>query len=129
MSRAEIEAISDGLTGLYNHRYLHERLAEEIERAREQKTAISLLFCNLDHFKQFNEARGHSSGDKALRNVAHVLEQAIRRIDLAARFGGEEFVLVLIEPLSTAPWRWPSASARTSTRSASRSTTTPSPSA
>ena len=90
--RAEIDAITDGLTGLYNHRYLHERLAEQIERAREQDASLSLLFCNLDHFKQFNDERGHSNGDKALRSVAHVLEQAVRRIDLAARFGGEEFV-------------------------------------
>ena len=96
-SRAEIDAITDGLTGLYNHRYLHERLAEQIERAREESASLSLLFCNLDHFKQFNDERGHSSGDKALRTVAHVLEQAIRRVDLAARFGGEEFVLVLID--------------------------------
>jgi diguanylate cyclase (GGDEF)-like protein len=96
-SRTEIDAITDGLTGLYNHRYLHERLAEQIERAHEESAALSLLFCNLDHFKQFNDERGHSSGDKALRAVAHVLEQAIRRVDLATRFGGEEFVVVLMD--------------------------------
>ena len=96
-SRGEVDAITDGLTGLYNHRYLHERLAEQIERAHEEDAPLSLLFCNLDHFKQFNDERGHSSGDKALRTVAHVFEQALRRVDLAARFGGEEFVLVLID--------------------------------
>ena len=96
-SHTEIDAITDGLTGLYNHRYLHERLAEQIERAGDEHASLSLLFCNLDHFKQFNDERGHSNGDKALRAVAHVLEQAVRRVDLAARFGGEEFVLVLMD--------------------------------
>ena len=97
MSRAEIDAITDGLTGLYNHRYLHERLSEELARSREQEQPLSVLFCDLDHFKQFNDRNGHSAGDAALREVAHIIEQSMRSIDLAARYGGEEFVVVLVE--------------------------------
>jgi diguanylate cyclase (GGDEF)-like protein len=96
-SRAEIDAITDGLTGLYNHRYLHERLKEELERAAEQETSVSVLFADLDHFKQYNDDLGHSAGDRVLRAVAQVFEQSVRRVDLAARYGGEEFVAVLID--------------------------------
>ena len=62
-SRAEVEAITDGLTGLYNHRYLHERLEEELERARRRGSTLSLLFCDCDHFKSYNDAYGHKAGD------------------------------------------------------------------
>ena len=97
LSRAEIDAITDALTGLYNHRYLHERLSEEITRAREQDMPLSMLFCDLDHFKEYNDRNGHSAGDGALREVAHIIEQSVRNIDIAARYGGEEFVVVLVE--------------------------------
>ena len=95
--RAELDAITDGLTGLYNHRYLHERLTEEVRRSAEADTPLSLLFCDIDAFKEFNEHLGHRAGDNALRAVAHAIEQSIRSVDLAARFGGEEFVVALIE--------------------------------
>ena len=97
LSRAEIDAITDALTGLYNHRYLHERLSEELSRSREQGQPLSVLFCDLDHFKQYNDRNGHSAGDAALRDVAHIIEQSVRSIDIAARYGGEEFVVVLVE--------------------------------
>jgi diguanylate cyclase (GGDEF)-like protein/excisionase family DNA binding protein len=96
LSREALDAITDGLTGLYNHRYLHERLSEEIERAREHDENLSLLFCDLDQFKSFNDTHGHSAGDAALRGVARILESCIRKVDLASRYGGEEFVGVLI---------------------------------
>jgi diguanylate cyclase (GGDEF)-like protein len=96
-SRAEVEAITDGLTGLYNHRYLHERLEEELERAARRETTLSLLFCDCDCFKDFNDAWGHKAGDAALARIARVVEARSRRIDLAARYGGEEFVLVLVD--------------------------------
>jgi diguanylate cyclase (GGDEF)-like protein/excisionase family DNA binding protein len=95
-SRAEVEAITDGLTGLYNHRYLHERLEEELQRAERYDDKISLLFVDCDDFKGFNDAYGHKAGDQALARIARVLESCSRRIDLAARYGGEEFVLVLV---------------------------------
>jgi diguanylate cyclase (GGDEF)-like protein/excisionase family DNA binding protein len=97
LSRAEIDAITDALTGLYNHRYLHERLSEELARAREHERPLSLLFCDLDHFKEYNDRNSHSAGDAALREVAHIIEQSVRSIDIAARYGGEEFVVALVE--------------------------------
>ncbi len=96
-SRAEVEAITDGLTGLYNHRYLHERLEEEIERARRHKTRLSLLFFDCDDFKRYNDLYGHKAGDAALTRIARIAEGCSRRVDLAARYGGEEFVLVLVD--------------------------------
>ena len=96
LSRTALDAITDGLTGLYNHRYLHERLSEEIERAREDNRPLSLLFCGLDQFKSFNERFGHSAGDDALRGVARVIDGAVRHVDLAARYGGEEFAVILL---------------------------------
>ena len=96
-SRAEVEAITDGLTGLYNHRYLHERLEEELERARRRESKLSLLFCDCDQFKAYNDAYGHKAGDAALSRIARIIEACSRRVDLAARYGGEEFVLALID--------------------------------
>jgi len=96
-SRAEVEAITDGLTGLYNHRYLHERLEEELKRARRRKSMLSLLFCDCDQFKAYNDLYGHKAGDAALARIARIIEACGRRVDLAARYGGEEFVLVLVD--------------------------------
>jgi diguanylate cyclase (GGDEF)-like protein len=97
LSRAEIDAITDALTGLYNHRYLHERLSEELHRARELQRPLSVLFCDLDHFKGYNDTNGHSAGDAVLREVSHVIEQSVRNVDVAGRYGGEEFVVILVE--------------------------------
>jgi diguanylate cyclase (GGDEF)-like protein/excisionase family DNA binding protein len=97
LSRAEIDAITDALTGLYNHRYLHERLSEELHRAREAEHPLSVLFCDLDHFKSYNDTHGHSAGDAVLREVAHLIEQSLRNVDIAGRYGGEEFVVLLVE--------------------------------
>jgi len=95
LSRAEIDAITDGLTGLYNHRHLHERLAEEIGEPGMGGRALSLLFCDLDFFKDYNDRHGHAAGDEALRATARIIEQCTRRDDVAARYGGEEFVVLL----------------------------------
>jgi diguanylate cyclase (GGDEF)-like protein/excisionase family DNA binding protein len=97
LGHVELEAISDGLTGLYNHRYLHERLDEEIERCVLQGGSLALLLIDLDDFRAFNDHYGHSAGDRALREVAHVIESSLRQVDLAARYGGEEFAAILID--------------------------------
>ena len=96
-SRAELEATTDGLTGLYNHRYLHERLTEELVRAHQKKAQLSLLLCGLDEFRRYNEVCGYKAGDEALCRVARIIEASCRQVDLAARFGGEEFTVVLLE--------------------------------
>ena len=97
LGHAELEAITDGLTGLYNHRYLHERLDEEIERCVYHGGGLALLLIDLDDFKAFNDRHGHSAGDRALRGVARVIESSLRQVDLAARYGGEEFAVILID--------------------------------
>jgi len=95
--RSEVEAITDALTGLYNHRYFHERLSEEVDRCREEGGELSLLFCDLDNFRAFNELHGHGAGDRAIRGAARIVEDSVRHVDLAARFGGQEFAAILID--------------------------------
>jgi diguanylate cyclase (GGDEF)-like protein/excisionase family DNA binding protein len=97
MSRAQLEAITDEVTGLYNHRHLHERLADELERAAEQGSRVALLLCDVDEFKTFNDAYGHSAGDRALHDIARIIEGSARHVDMAARYSGEEFAVVLID--------------------------------
>jgi diguanylate cyclase (GGDEF)-like protein len=95
LDRTDFDAVTDALTGLCNHRYLHERLAQELARAETDGHPLTLLFCGLDRFTAFNERHGHSAGDDALRGVARVIEGAIRHVDLAARYGGEEFAVLI----------------------------------
>ncbi len=90
-------ANTDGLTGLYNHRYLQERLRQEIERAGRYSRPLSVVMADLDHFKNFNDTYGHPRGDAVLIEVAHTLRQVTRSADMVARYGGEEFTLVLPE--------------------------------
>ena len=98
LGRARVDAVTDGLTGLYNQRYFKQRLSEEVgARGREQGRPLSLLFCDLDHFKGYNDRLGHVAGDKALRAVAGVLLHSIRQVDLAARYGGEELTVILLD--------------------------------
>jgi len=90
-------AVTDGLTGLYNHRHFHERLALEVERSQRSGLPLSLLMLDVDHFKQFNDAYGHPAGDEVLRQLARVLADTRRANDVVARYGGEEFAVVLYE--------------------------------
>lgn len=87
----------DGLTGLYNHAYFQEVLAREASRAGRYKREFSLLFVDLDHFKQYNEQQGRQVGDKALVMAAEVLRKYTRKSDYVARYSGEEFVILLPE--------------------------------
>jgi diguanylate cyclase (GGDEF)-like protein len=94
--RLEQQAITDGLTGLYNHRYFHERLNQEIARAQRYALPLSLLMIDIDDFKQFNDLFGHPVGDLVLAEVGRILGTQIRAgIDIASRYGGEEFAIVL----------------------------------
>ncbi len=90
-------AITDGLTTLYNYRYFQEQLLQELNRARRHNLQVSLVMIDIDHFKSYNDTHGHPAGDGVLRKIAHLLKSNIRNIDLASRYGGEEFSLVLIE--------------------------------
>ncbi len=90
-------ANTDGLTGLYNHRYLQERMKQEIERAERYERPLSVVMADLDHFKKFNDTHGHPKGDKVLIAVAQALRQVSRASDILARYGGEEFTLILPE--------------------------------
>ncbi len=90
-------SITDGLTGLYNHRYFKEHLDQELNRASRHNLHVSLAMADIDYFKKYNDTYGHPAGDALLSAVGHLFRDNIRKIDLAARYGGEEFSLVLVE--------------------------------
>ncbi len=90
-------AVTDGLTGLYNHRHFHERLELEAERSRRNGLPLSMLMIDLDHFKHYNDHHGHPAGDEVLREIARILSNGRRANDFCARYGGEEFALVLVD--------------------------------
>lgn len=96
-------ANTDGLTGLYNHRHLQERLEQEVQRARRYQRHLSLVMADLDSFKAYNDTHGHPKGDEVLIQVARTLRRVSRASDIVARYGGEEFTLILPEtPLNEA---------------------------
>ena len=95
VSGLEVRAISDGLTGLFNHRHFQETLAREVDRAVRYDLEFSLFMMDLDLFKNVNDRLGHPRGDEALRAVADVLRANARTTDFVARYGGEEFVMIL----------------------------------
>ncbi len=88
-------SVTDSLTKLMNRRALNRLLEAELERARRFNTKLAVLMIDVDHFKQYNDRMGHLLGDDALRAVAEVLRQSVRKVDAVARFGGEEFCVVL----------------------------------
>jgi len=88
-------ALRDGLTKLFNKRYLMDRLDSELKFAQRHETSLSLLMLDLDHFKQCNDTFGHLAGDACLGTIAGVLLKAVRNEDVVARFGGEEFAVIL----------------------------------
>ncbi|WFR80278.1 DUF484 family protein [Janthinobacterium rivuli] len=89
--------LTDSLTGVYNRRYIDRRLLEEIARARRQNYCISCMYIDIDHFKLVNDTYGHQGGDEVLREVATRIRMELRRSDALGRFGGEEFVVLLID--------------------------------
>ena len=88
-------AMNDGLTGLANRRYAEQTLRREIARAQRYKTQLSVALLDIDHFKRVNDTQGHGKGDDVLIKVADVLRRSIRDSDFVARWGGEEFVLLM----------------------------------
>jgi diguanylate cyclase (GGDEF)-like protein len=88
-------SITDPLTRLYNRRHIDARLAEEIARSTRHGATIALLLLDVDHLKEINDRGGHEAGDAALRAVADTLRRTCRATDLAARYGGDEFVVLL----------------------------------
>jgi diguanylate cyclase (GGDEF)-like protein len=90
-------AITDSITKLYVHRYFQLRLEEEVARSRRYNSTISLLMCDIDHFKPINDNYGHQQGDAILKEVSKILRKNVRNTDIAARYGGEEFAIILPE--------------------------------
>lgn len=94
----EIELLSqkDGLTGLYNRNFFDSKLEYEWNRSIRNKSAISMVICDIDHFKRVNDNYGHLAGDEYLRLIARILKSVVRRqTDIVARFGGEEFIILM----------------------------------
>jgi diguanylate cyclase (GGDEF)-like protein/putative nucleotidyltransferase with HDIG domain len=94
-ARAKQRANTDELTGLFNHRYFHERLEEEIARCSRFGDIFSLIFVDLDNFKKYNDVYGHSAGDEALKQISKNMVQSVRDIDICFRYGGDEFGILL----------------------------------
>jgi diguanylate cyclase (GGDEF)-like protein/PAS domain S-box-containing protein len=93
--RLQQQAIRDGLTGLFNRRYLDETLPREVQRAERQEQSVGVIMLDIDHFKRFNDTYGHDAGDVLLRAMGAFLKNNIRNEDIVCRYGGEEFTLVL----------------------------------
>lgn len=91
------EAITDGLTGLYDHKYFQMRLEEEVERSKRYLRPLCLLMIDIDRFKNYNDTLGHPEGDAVLIKLAEGFKRFSRRVDIVARYGGEEFAIILPE--------------------------------
>jgi diguanylate cyclase (GGDEF)-like protein len=94
---AERMAVTDGLTGVFNRRYLDTTLDEELSRAGRHGRPLAIAMIDIDHFKRFNDAHGHQAGDQLLRDLTKLMGQNVRAEDSIARYGGEEFVIILPE--------------------------------
>jgi diguanylate cyclase (GGDEF)-like protein/PAS domain S-box-containing protein len=89
------QATRDPLTGLFNRRHLEDSLSRELHRARRMKSPLCIAMLDLDHFKRFNDTFGHQAGDLLLRELGQVLREKLRKSDIACRYGGEEFMIVM----------------------------------
>ncbi len=104
--KLKIEAIRDPLTGLYNRRYMKDALEREARRAERRNTSVGIIMLDIDHFKNFNDNYGHKVGDVVLRELGAFLLKHVRGEDIACRYGGEEFLVILPEAtLETATQR------------------------
>ncbi len=98
------QAIMDVKTRLFNHSYFIQRLDEELSRTKRYQSKFSVLMLDVDHFKRFNDTHGHLAGDLVLEKVAQTIKSCIRFEDIAARFGGEEFVVILAQCTQNYAW-------------------------
>jgi diguanylate cyclase (GGDEF)-like protein len=100
------QSTRDPLTGLFNRRYMEESLERELGRSSRKDRPLSIFMVDLDHFKKFNDTFGHEAGDLMLREFAYHTQKRMRGEDIVCRYGGEEFVVILVEtPLGTAQKR------------------------
>jgi diguanylate cyclase (GGDEF)-like protein len=88
-------AVIDPVSGLFNRRYFHDRLQQELQRAQRHKMPVALLMVDLDDFKAVNDRFGHIAGDTVIRDVADILRRSVRLFDVCTRFGGEEFAVLM----------------------------------
>lgn len=101
--KAHKEAVTDGLTKIYNHRFFMNQLTQEMERSRRYQNPLSLLMIDIDNFKNYNDTNGHPAGDVVLVSVAQLFSKTVRKTDYVTRYGGEEFAVLLPEtPLISA---------------------------
>jgi diguanylate cyclase (GGDEF)-like protein len=96
MTMLERESVTDALTGMYNRRYLDRRLGEEIGRASRYGLPLSVLLIDIDYFKKINDTHGHTVGDSLLRNIGTLFLETIRDSDVAARYGGDELMIIAL---------------------------------
>ena len=89
------DSITDGLTGLYHHKFFKFRLKEEFDRSRRYKHDLLLIMMDIDFFKKVNDTHGHLAGDRVLEGISRILKKATRLSDIVARYGGEEFAAIL----------------------------------
>ena len=100
-AETELRAITDSLTGLYNRAYFHQRLGEEIERAKRYEHGLAVMIADIDNFKSYNDAQGQTAGDKVLCLAADSIRSQMRRSDIACRYSGDEFAAILMHTDST----------------------------
>lgn len=93
----EMQSLTDGLTGLYTHRYFQTRLQDEIDWAERHNRPMCLVMVDTDHFKTYNDTLGHPAGDALLKEIASLLKEKVRTTDIVCRYGGDEFALILKE--------------------------------
>ena len=94
ISDLEHETFTDPLTGIYNRRFMEQRLAEEISKARRYNFQLSILLFDLDHFKRVNDVHGHQAGDQVLVEISALVNKQLRDSDILSRYGGEEFLII-----------------------------------
>lgn len=90
-------SITDPLTGLYNHRHFSKSLNQEIKRIKRYPAPLCLMMIDIDHFKTYNDTYGHLEGDRLLKEVSRIISKNLREIDVACRYGGDEFAVILLE--------------------------------